>query len=459
MAGFHSDELTAVLTGACVEQKGRSRAFRQITIDSRSVKQGGLFIAIRGVNLDGHDFIPDAIARGARCLIVEHKIYRLCPPDVWVIRVADTTRALGELARAHRRRFHIPVIAITGSAGKTTTKEIIASVLGQRYGVLKNQGSFNNQWGVPLTLLQLSARHQAAVIEVGTNHPGEIAYLSGIVCPTIAVLMNIGPSHLEGFHSVENVYQEKRSMIDALAPGGTVVFNRDDVFLRRLCRIKRPHCSFGIHSNADFTASNIHQEKVFGLSFKINGRHRVVMKTLVREYIVNGLAAAVCGRLIGIPFREICAGLQAARFPHNRQCPQSVKGVTIINDSYNANPLSFRSSLNTLGSFPVKGKKILVCGDMLELGKDAVRLHRETGRLSAGFGIDHICAFGPLMKHFVKASSGNGKTEAVHYKSITVLNRWLSKNVQPGDVVLVKGSRGMRMERAVEFLKKYLEKR
>jgi UDP-N-acetylmuramoyl-tripeptide--D-alanyl-D-alanine ligase len=458
MAVFTFDEITSILSCAHVQQQGRWRVFKNITIDSRSVKPGSLFIAIRGVNLDGHAFISDAVAQGARCLIVGKKLRTAIPKEICVIRVEDTTRALGQLARAHRLRFSIPVIAVTGSAGKTTTKDMIAGVLKQKFNVLKNQGSFNNHWGVPLTLLQLSDRHEAAVVEAGTNHPGEIAYLAKMICPTIVVLTNIGASHLEGFHSVENVYREKRVLVDALTEKGIAVFNDDDPFLRRLNRMNRSHLSFGIKAGADITAEEICLDQKARLCFRINGRYPVTMYTPVRENVFNALAAVACARILKMPFADICAGLNGLRLDnHNRQHIERVKGVTVINDSYNANPVSFRSSLNTLKYFPSRGRKFLVCGDMLELGKDAVKLHREMGMLAADSAIDRIWAFGSLMEHFVQAAAGAKTAKHVmHYRKIALLNRSLIKDIRPGDVVLVKGSRGMRMERVVEFLKKHL---
>jgi UDP-N-acetylmuramoyl-tripeptide--D-alanyl-D-alanine ligase len=449
MASFTISEIVKILEGNMVQQ-GSCKRFCDVSIDSRSLRQGSLFVAIKGVKQDGHDFIKEAIKNGAMGLVVSKRIPSV-PKNMMIVLVKDTTKALGQLARAHRLKFCIPVIAITGSAGKTTTKEIAAAVLSTRYRVLKNQGSFNNHWGVPLTLLRLSAKHDVAVVEVGTNHPGEIAYLTDIVRPTIAVLTNIGASHLEGFKTVENVFFEKRSIIRGFHKRGTVVINADDPFLKTLRTGRHQKYSYAIEHKADMVAHAVMVDQNGRVSFTINKRHQAMLKTPVRENVSNALAAVCCARLLKMSFSDICRGLKKASFKKNRQQIKKMKGVIVINDSYNANPVSFQSSINTLANFPSRGKRILVCGDMLELGVHSLALHREIGKIVSQSGINCVMAFGPLMKKMAEGIS-NAAITAASYDDIVELNRDLGRMLMPGDVVLVKGSRGMRMERVVEFL-------
>lgn len=452
MALFTRSELEKILDGKILQQ-GNCVKFSDVSIDSRMVKKNGIFIAIHGANLDGHRFVSQAIKNGARAVVVSKRI-SVRSKDALVIYVKDTTKALGELARAHRMRFSIPIIAVTGSAGKTTTKDLIAHILKTRYRVLKNQGSFNNHWGVPLTLLKLSSRYDAAVVEAGTNHPGEIAYLSGIIRPTIVVLTNVGLAHLKGLKTLQNIFKEKRSIIKGMMPGGVVVFNADDRLLRSLKTLKKKMVSYAVTQRADIVAKNIKLETSGKVSFKINGRHQVVMNTPVKENILNTLAAVVCARLLKISYNDVCGALVKKRFEGNRQRVKRVKRITIIDDSYNANLVSFKSALNTLACFPSKGKRILVCGDMLELGSQAAKLHCDLANDVVAAGVDCVFTLGSLMKQFGKSivRRGLAKVQVSSYDNMTRLTDALGKNILAGDVILVKGSRGMKMERVVEFL-------
>lgn len=451
MASFTRLELDQILDGKIL-QDGFVRNFSNVAIDSRKIKKNGIFIAIKGCRLDGHRFVNQAIKNGARAVIISKKI-TVCVKDVLIIKVKDTTTALGDLAHAHRMKFSIPVIAVTGSAGKTTTKELIAQVLRTKYCVLKNKGSLNNQWGVPLTLLRLSAKHEIAVVEIGTNYPGEIKHLSIMVKPTIVVLTNIGKSHLRGLKTIQNVYQEKRSIIAGLMPGGTVVFNADDKFLVLLKRLTCNKLTYAIKHDADVKASFIQLTRSGKISFKINGRYQAVLQTPVKENVLNALAAIVCARLLKVSFNNICRALVTKKFQGNRQGVVKARGITMINDSYNANPMSFKSALRTLVDFPQQGEKVLVAGDMLELGDQAITLHRELAEYIVGLGIDRVFTVGPLMKGLVrKLKKRSPQIKALSYGNMDCLLNAIKKNINKGDIVLVKGSRGMRMEQVVEML-------
>ncbi|MEW5895134.1 MAG: UDP-N-acetylmuramoyl-tripeptide--D-alanyl-D-alanine ligase [Candidatus Omnitrophota bacterium] len=454
---FTQDELIKITRGRLLKE-GRSSFFKGVTIDSRCVKKGSIFLAIKGVNQDGHDFIDEAVKKGAAAIIVSKEIRGL--ENICIILVNDTTRALGALGATHRLKFNYPVIAITGSAGKTTTKELIFSVLSIKYRVLKNKGSFNNHWGVPLTLLSMDDSYSAAVLELGTNNPGEIRYLTGLVRPEIVVLTNIGPCHLKGLKTVRDVYREKRSILDGLKSSGGVVFNNDDRFLRHLKRLKKfRNRSFGFKAGAEFIADEIEMSRNGTLSFRVNKHHKMKLRSPVRENISNALAAVVCGRLFNISFDDIRKGLFRYPFNQHRQEIERFSGLTVINDSYNANPISFRSAISTLISFPCKGRKVLVCGDMLELGRESVNLHGQLAEAVPLGEVDIIFSYGPLMKHFVrKVNKLYPGVRTGSFQDMEQLKKVLVKTVSRRDVILVKGSRGMKMERCLDCLKEKFQR-
>jgi len=452
MASFLVNEIEEVL-GVQAFAQGTRRRLTGISIDSRNLRPGAVFFAIRGERYDGHDFIQAAAARGAAAVIISHGDLSAVPQGVWGFCVTDTTRALNQLAGYHRRRFDIPVVAVTGSAGKTTTKEMLAQVLAQRYCVLKNHGSLNNQWGVALTLLRLSARHTAAVIEVGTNHPGEIAFLAEVIRPTIAVLTNIGASHLAGFGSKRNVFKEKRSLIHHLQPGGTVIFNADDVYLSTLDGSADRTYSYGLTEHADLSADRLVLDQRGRMCFRLNGRVAVCLRTPVIENVSNALAAAACGQVLRISLREIGRALEMVPFRQRRQQIVRKRGVLIIDDTYNSNPLSLRSAVRTLYHLPAHGRKFFVCGDMLELGDRAEKIHFNSGREIAGICPDVIVTFGRLSRALGEGVRKECQdAEVISYDSLTDVIRLLRRRLSQGDAVLVKGSRGMRMERVVESL-------
>lgn len=430
--------------------------FTGVSIDSRTLKRGNVFIAIAGKNLDGHRFIRQAVRKGACLLIVSQKARRA--QNVPVILVHDTTVALGQIAGAYRRSFDIPVIAVTGSAGKTTTKDMIAAVLEAKFNVLKNARTLNNQYGVSLTVLGLKRRHRALVIEMGTNNPGEIEWLARIARPTVAVLTNIGESHLEGLRDRMGVYKEKSAIFRGIGPRGHVVFNNDDPCLRKIFLEKRhPRTvTYGIERTADLRARQIHVKNNRKICFHLNGQG-FILDTPAPYYVYNALAAIACGRLLGVSYRDIKKNLGKVRFGDHRQQMRDIGGVTVIDDTYNSNPVSVRNAIKTLDALTARGKKIFITADMLELGTQSRPLHQQEGRRIARSTADVAITVGKFSRYAAGSIRGaNPRMEVFHHPTAGGVFQRLRKLCRPGDIVLVKGSRGMRMERVVELLQHHL---
>lgn len=433
------------------------KKFSGVSIDSRTLKPGNIFIAICGEKFDGHRFVAQALAKGTALLIVSKKVS--AGKQIPVILVKDTTKALGEIARAHRSNFKIPVIAVTGSAGKTTTKDMMAAVLGARFKVLKNLKTLNNQYGVSLTLLKLNSSHQAVVLEVGTNNPGEIRWLTYIANPTVAVLTNIGESHLEGLKDHKGVYKEKSDLVRGME-SGHVIFNNDDPFLRKIHSHKRlEKVTYGIEQKSDFSPRQIEVKNNRKICFHLNG-HGFILNTPAPYYVYNALAAIACGRLFKISFPQIKRKLGKLKFADQRQQMRDVGGITIIDDTYNSNPVSMRNAVKTIDSLKARGKKIFITADMLELGVRSKALHEAKGRLIAESTINVALTVGKLSRHAAdNIRKLNGGIKVLHCAEAEAVPAHLKGLCGPGDIVLVKGSRGMRMERVVEFLHHHLNKK
>jgi len=429
-----------------------------VSVDSRALGVGEAFFAIRGNRLDGHAFLAEAASRGAACLVV-HTLHDDVPANVPLVLVEDTTRALGMLAAYHRARFSIPVVAVTGSNGKTTTKELIASVLGMRWQVLKPSGSFNNQWGLPLTLLRLTAEHQAIVLEIGSQHPGEIAALAGLARPTVAVVTTVAHAHTEFLGSLDGVRAEKAALVRAVGDDGRVVLNADDPRVAGMARDSRaPVITYGRSPGADVRATGDIVEDARTLAFTLESggeRTPVTLALVGRHNVTNALAAAGVGVALGWPLDEIARGLAEARPVAGRCIWRDAGGVRILDDTYNANPVSVRSALETVAARRAagpSGRLVVALGDMLELGAIAEEAHQDTGRAVASAGVDEFVGVGRLSRLTVDAARAAGLGEAHHATTFEDTVAHLLKRLAPGDVVLVKGSRGMRMERVVDAL-------
>lgn len=443
--------------GGRLRQGGSAAKIKGVSIDSRTIRQGDVFIAIRGKRLDGHRYIRQAVEKGAGALIVSSE--KSYSKDVAVINVSDTTRALGLLAAFHRQRFHIPVIAVTGSTGKTTTKDMVAAVLKSKLNVLKSEKSENNQYGLPLTLLKLNKSHDAVVLEMGTNQPGDIRWLSDIARPTVAIFTNIGESHLERLKSPLGVLREKQQLLNRMPRGAAVILNGDDPYLRKMA-LTRSDCHvirYGIEHKADYRASGISVENNGHIRFRVAGR-ACVLKTPARHHVENALAAISCGRLLRIQYNALIAGLEAYTFHGCRQEIKRIGKAIVIDDTYNANPVSFRAAIRTLDDLKTSGKKVLIAADMLELGSKARQLHEAAGNMIARSSVDVVLTTGTYAAYMARAvRRGSSRIDVDHYPELNRLHARLKTLDGERNVFLVKGSRGMRMERTVEFLGKYLQ--
>lgn len=439
--------------GRLLGKEARVR-IKGISTNSRSLKKGELFIAIKGERFDGHDFLKEVVKKGASALLVSSRknVPKISVP---IILVRDTTKALGDIAHSYRSRFNIPVIAITGSAGKTTTKEMIAAVLNKRFAVLKNFRTENNQYGVPLTLLKLKKSHKAVIIELGTNKFGDIRWLTKVAEPTIALFTNIGESHLEFLRSSAGVFKEKSDLVRYKKPSGVIIFNADDPLLKKIRGMKGKNrlLSFGIKAAASIRAVGIKQIDRHTL-FKVGGKE-FSLNTPFEHNVYNALSAISCGRLMNVPDRDIQSALKFFQFEAGRQEIKRVGKVWVIDDTYNSNPVSFQSAIKTLERWPAVGRKIIVCADMLELGKRAQSLHERMGKIIAGSHIDALLTTGRWAQYLAQSARKKNKDLLVfHSPSLKRIHQKIKSFCRGEDVVLVKGSRGMRMERTVDFLEK-----
>jgi UDP-N-acetylmuramoyl-tripeptide--D-alanyl-D-alanine ligase len=426
-----------------------------VSIDSRSLSVGEAFFAIHGHRLNGHAFLGDAAARGAACLVV-HALPDDAPAAVPLVLVEDTTRALGRLGAWHRAKFSIPVVAVTGSNGKTSTKEMIGAVLSTRWEVLKPQSSFNNQWGLPLTLLKLAPEHQAAVLEIGTNAPGEIATLAALADPTVGVVTMVANVHTEFLGSIDAVREEKADLVRAIRAEGLVVLNADDPRVAGMVRDARARVlTFGRAPGAAVRSAGPEADDERGVTFTLEiagDRHPVTLAFAGRHNVANALAAAAVGVGLGFEAADIVRGLQAAQPVRGRCVWREAGEVRILDDTYNASPSSVRAALDTIAAHRAGRRAIVVLGDMLELGASSDEAHREVGRLVAALPADEFVGLGRASRVAVEAAREAGLPEAHALMTFEDIVAHLLKRLAPGDVVLVKGSRGMRMERVVDAL-------
>ena len=448
-------------TGARIVRGSSAVVFAGTGIDTRSLGPGVLFVAIRGERHDAHDFLADAVARGASGLLVEtgRAIPGGLAEAVCVLETDDTIRALGAIGAGHRARFEGPVVAITGSNGKTTTKEMTASILGLRSPCLKTPGNWNNQFGLPLTLLLREASHRSIVVEIGMNHRGEIAPLVAIARPTVGLITNVGTAHIENLGSQDEIAAEKGELVAGLDAGAVAVLNADDPrVLAQRGRTRAKIVTFAEHARADVRAEQVRAAGESGFAFDLvapQGRMAIEVPGLAATTVTNSLAAAAVALAAGVPLDDVAEGLARHRNVGGRMEEiRLARGIRVINDTYNANPQSMAVALRSLAELKGAGRGLAVLGDMGELGETAAPEHRATGRLVAELGIDWLVVVGRLARETAAGAveagmdPGRGRVAGDHASASAEVERILGTN----DWVLVKGSRSSRMERVVEAL-------
>ncbi len=438
-----------------------------VSTDTRTLSDGDLFIALEGENSDGHDRVAEAFIGSAAAAIVNRSWYEAntqFAEDMPLVLVEDTLTALGDLANFHRRKFDIPIIAVGGSNGKTTTKDMTSHVLSGKFNVLKTYGNYNNRIGVPLMLLQLSYEMNAAVLEMGTNEPGEMQILSRIVEPTHGIITNIGREHLEKLIDLDGVELEETSLFAYLQKhGGTCLINMDDERLRKYCMVVSNRFTFGQAGETGSAGNDLKASVILNgslnprIDFEYKGRaSSASMKTAGYSTGLNALAALAVGLAFGMTPEEIIPRLESFEFiktrGYARMMIDSASGVTLINDCYNANPDSMESAINTLKIAGTPGRKFAALGDMLELGESSLAEHIAIVKKAQAVA-DELFLFGPTMKEALEKA---GNPSVRHYANKQEMAAEVIGRLQEGDVLLVKGSRGMRMEEIVEaFYKKF----
>ena len=422
------------------------------SIDSRTLQAGELFLAVKGERMDGHDFVEQALGKGAVAAVVRKDQLPRYPVRTRLMVVDDTLVALQTLAAAVRRLWAKPLIGVTGSVGKTTTKEAIAHLLSTRFRVLKSEGNFNNHFGLPLMLLKLEPGHEAAVIELGMSHTGEIAALARIAQPEIGVVTCVAPVHLEFFNSVAEIARAKYELIESLPAGATAVLNADDEYVSQFGRdFHGKVITFGMRASADVRAENIEPRGPAGSVFDIvvgSCRETAVLPLVGKHNVYNALAAVAVGLERGLTPSEAIAALFTLTPADKRGQVLQLGNITVINDCYNSNPKALEAMVDALSAMPAK-RRIVVAGEMLELGPTGEELHRQCGRHIAEKRIDVLVGVRGLAQHMAEAAKKAG-TSAEFVASPEEAGQWLAREARDGDVILLKASRGVKLEKALE---------
>jgi UDP-N-acetylmuramoyl-tripeptide--D-alanyl-D-alanine ligase len=442
-------QIAAMTEGALVQ--GGDVAIDSVVIDSREVKADSVFFAITGERLDGHQFLAQALttARGAVVSNVPEDV----PADKGIVRVADTTVALQNLARSIRERYPFTLIAITGSAGKTTTKEMIATLVASERRTFKSWGNFNNLIGCPLCIDNTPDDAEVVVSEMGMNHKGEIAQLAGLLRPDVGVYTNIGPVHIEFFGTIEKIAEAKRELLENVKPGGTIILNADNPYVMDISRgFEGRKVTYGLDHEADFRGVNIRERGLLGTSFEV-ADHSFALSLPGRHNLENLLAAIATARAIGISWEGIERGVSDLKPAAHRGIILDAGGATIYDDTYNSNPYALGRALTLMEQADVTGRRIAVIGDMLELGEKELDYHREAGRAIPG-SIDVVIGVGKrssaLLEGAAEAGFGNGNRH--HFDDALSAAKFLKTFLRPGDLVLIKASRGIGLDRTVNLL-------
>jgi UDP-N-acetylmuramoyl-tripeptide--D-alanyl-D-alanine ligase len=426
--------------------------------DSRTVKAGDLFFAIKGEKFDGHDFVNEVAAKGVAAIVVERKKVSSFALNCPLLAVEDVRAALGKLAAAYRCEFDVPVIAVGGSNGKTTVKELLASVLRQKFLTLASEASFNNDIGVPMTLLRLEKSHQAAVLEAGTNHPGELAPLVKMIAPKLGVITSIGREHLEFFGDVAGVAQEEGALAELLPADGKLFLNGDSEWSDKIAaRTKAQVVRVGFGEKNDWCAKKVRLDKN-GVTFQVAapkeefcGEYRVNL--LGRHQAVNALLVAAVSEELGLGRAEILRGLAECLPAKMRLNFWEANGVRVLDDSYNANADSTVAALETLCGLPLQGRRVAVLGDMAELGAHSTAAHAEVGRRAAELKLGQLFAVGRMAAVTAQAARDAGLMRVFEFAEVEAALNVVRSFLKPGDVVLLKASRASRLERIAEMLK------
>ncbi len=422
------------------------------SIDSRTILPGQLFFAVKGERMDGHDFAGQALEKGAVAAVIRKDQLTRFPVKSRLMAVDDTLSALQTLGTAVRRLWGKPLVGVTGSTGKTTTKEAIAHVLSQRFRVLKSEGNFNNHFGLPLMLLKLEPDHDIAVIEMGMSRSGEIAALAKIAQPEIGVVTNVAPVHLEFFKSVGEIARAKYELVESLPAGGTAVLNADDEYVSQFGRdFHGKVVMFGLRPPADVRAEDIEQLGAAGSSFNLvveSCRAKATLPLVGAHNIYNALAAVAVGLERGLCLSEAVAALASLTPADKRGQVVRVGNITVINDCYNSNPKALDAMVDTLAAMPAS-RRIVVAGEMLELGPSGEELHRRSGQHMAERNIDVLLGVRGLARPMVEAACQAGM-RAEFVTTPEEAGEWLARQTREGDVVLLKASRGVKLERALE---------
>jgi len=425
------------------------------SIDSRTIRAGDLFFAVKGERFDGHDFVGEALEKGAAAAVVRKDQRHRYPDAARLLAVDDTLVALQTLATAVRKVWGKPLIGVTGSAGKTTTKEAIAHVLGARFRVLKSEGNFNNHFGLPLMLLKLEPEHDVAVIEMGMSHGGEIRALAKIAQPEIGVVTNVAPVHLEFFDSLAGIARAKYELIESLPAGGTAILNADDEYVSQFGRdFPGKVITYGTHATAEVRGENLESCGPQGSQFDVltaGSREHACLSLVGEHNILNALAAVAVGLTRGLKLSEAVAALASLAPADKRGQVLQVGNITVINDCYNSNPKALSAMIDALAAMPAR-RRIVVAGEMLELGPSGEHLHRAAGQHIAERKIDVLVGVRGRAQAMVESAQKAG-VPAVFVGTPEEAGEWLARETQDGDVVLLKASRGVKLEKALETWK------
>ena len=444
-------EIAQAVHGKLLTKNPDQTTILEITTDSRKMLTSGLFIPLKGERFDGHDFISQVYDKGAIATLTMHQA--VVDERLVTIWVEDTQKALLDLARFYRSQFKLPVIGVTGSVGKTSTKEMIAATLSGKWQVHKTQGNFNNEIGLPLTLFELNEAHQVAVIEMGMNHFGEIHNLSMTAKPDVAVITNVGTSHIENLGSRKGILKAKLEILDGLNANGLLVINGDNDLLSTLKEVGVSKVTYGLNDKNDYWAKNITQEGMYTMAEVITPHHhyKIKIKALGEHMVYNTLAAIAVAEYYKLSEAEILKGLLSYEPTKMRmQISELENELTIMDDTYNASPDSMKAALKVLKDYASKGRKVAVLGDMFEMGDFAPKLHKEVGEFASMIGIDLLVAVGNLAKYIELGYEEAGSHQVYYFETKEAFIKEMKGILQKEDCILFKASRGMHFETLVE---------